>query len=376
MRKKKRFSSRLVVVLILVIALSVVGCKKKNYEGEESLNIYNWNDYFAEDTISNFAERNEVTVSLDYFDSNEVLEAKLLSGNSGYDLVFPTASFAAKQLERGIYLELDKDQLDNFKRVNKSDLKLLKTFDPGNKHFAPYMTGTIGIGLDRDKVSAILGEDFPESWDLLFKPEYVQKLNKCGVSVMNSPAEVIPVALVYKGKKPNTYDDESLNEVAEILNAVAPHFTYISTDKIINDLGNGNTCMAMAYNGDVLQAQTRAEEAGKAHTVDYFIPGEGSLAWYDVMAIPAEASNVINAHKFINYIFEPEVIAAITNYVYYAHMIEDAMEFTDEEVKANPAVFVSNERKKDLYIDSPDSDETAKKKSKIWSNFLLSASKN
>ncbi|MEM8796012.1 MAG: polyamine ABC transporter substrate-binding protein, partial [Pseudomonadota bacterium] len=306
----------------------------------EELRIYNWSDYIADDTIEKFTAETGIKVTYDVYDSNEVLEAKLLAGNSGYDLVVPTSEFLQRQVAAGVYQPLDKSKLSNLTNMDPALMANAAVYDADNKHSVIYMWGTTGIGFNVAKVKERLGEDFEaNTWDMVFKPEVAEKLADCGISFLDAPTEMIPAALNYIGLDPNSNDKADLEKAGAIMNAVRPHVRYFHSSQYINDLANGDICVAVGFSGDVFQAQARAEEAENGVEIGYTIPKEGALQWFDLMAIPADAPNPEAAHKFIDFVMRPQITADITNYVWYASANKEALPLIDEEVKTNPGIF-------------------------------------
>ena len=318
---------------------------------EKVLHVYNWSDYIAENTLENFTKETGIKVVYDVFDSNEVLESKLLAGKTGFDVVVPSNSFLARQIKAGVFQKLDKSKLTNYGNLDKSLLKALETNDPGNQYAVPYLWGTTGLGINPAKVKAALGENAPlNSWDLVLKEEYISKLNSCGVSILDAPTEILPMALNYLGLDPNSRVVSDYNDKAEpLLMKIRKYVTYFHSSKYINDLANGDICIAVGWSGDIVQAATRAEEAGNNIEVKYIIPKEGAALWFDMMAIPADADNVENAHIFINYILRPEVIAEITNYVWYANANAASHSLVDPEITSDTSIYPDAETKKNLY---------------------------
>ncbi len=319
-------------------------------QAEEVVNIYNWSDYIAEDTLDSFQKETGIRPVYDVFDSNEVLEAKLLSGSSGFDIVVPSNQFLGKQIKAGAFLPLDKSKLKNWENLDKTLLKALQTNDPGNQYAFPYLWGTTGIGYNVDKVKAVLGEDAPlDSWDLVFKPENMEKLANCGVAFLDAPAEIIPSALFYAGLDPNSTNADDYAKAEEVLMGVRPHITYFHSSKFITDLANGDICVAVGWSGDIIQASDRAEEAGNGNDIQYVIPKQGAAMWFDMMAIPKDAKNVENAYVFMDYILRPEVIAKISNYVAYANGNAASKPLIDDEVLNDPGVYPSDETLNKLF---------------------------
>lgn len=304
------------------------------------VNVYNWSDYIAEDTIANFEAETGIKVNYDVYDNNEIVDAKLLAGNSGYDIVVPSGNFLERQIKAGLILPLDKSKLTNLGNLDPAVMATAAGQDPDNGHGVPYMINTIGLGYNTAKVQAALGADAPvDSWDLLFKPEIVEKLASCGVTVLDSPTEVVGIALHYLGLDPNSENEEDLAKAEALLNSIKPHVRYFNSSQYIDDLGNGEVCLSLGYSGDIFIAADAAAQAGAGVEVQYLIPKEGAATLFDFLAIPVDAPHPENAHKFIDYILKPEVVAAITNYVFYANPNLPALEFVDEEVKANPGIY-------------------------------------
>ncbi len=311
---------------------------------ENVLNIYNWSDYIAEDTVAKFEAATGIKVNYDVYDSNEVLEAKMLAGNSGYDLVVPTSDFLRRQVAAGVYQPLDKAKLPNLANMDDTLMGRAAAYDEGNTHSIVYMWGTTGIGYNIAAITERLGEDAPlESWDLVFKPENIAKLADCGVSVLDAPTEMIPAAMNYLGLDPRSTAAGDFEQGAELLMEIRPHVRYFHSSQYITDLANGDICLAVGWSGDVFQAQARAAEAENGVEIAYVIPSEGALQWFDMMAIPVDAPNPDAAHQFINFVMQPEIAADITNYVWYASANEAALPMVDEEITSDPAIFPTPE---------------------------------
>ena len=317
---------------------------------EKILHVYNWNDYIAKDTIANFEKETGIKVVYDVFDSNEVLEAKLFSGNTGFDLVVPSSDYLGRQLNAGIFQKLDKSQLSNLGNLDPAVLKLLQEKDPDNAHAIPYLGGTTGIGYNVDKVAAVMGKDFQmNSWDAVFKPENLAKLHQCGVAFLNSPTDLFTVALRYLGRNPNSQDPQDYKEASAMLAKLRPYITYFNSSQYINDLANGDICVAIGWSGDVMQAASRAQESGNQVHVNYVIPREGSDVFYDMLVIPSDARHPGNAHAFINYLLRPEVIAKITNYVSYANANAAATTLVDQSIRDNPNIYYGDAMKPKMF---------------------------
>ncbi|RRV39961.1 polyamine ABC transporter substrate-binding protein [Pseudomonas sp. o96-267] len=334
-------------LLALSLTAAVAGAAQAD---DKVLHVYNWSDYIAEDTLANFEKETGIKVVYDVFDSNEVLEAKLLAGSSGYDVVVPSNPFLAKQIKAGVFQKLDKSKLPNWSNLDKDLLHALDPSDPGNQYSIPYMWGTIGIGYNVEKVKAVLGEDAPvDSWDLVFKPENMEKLKSCGVSFLDSPTEILPAALHYLGYAPDSSDKGELQKAEELFMKIRPSVAYFHSSKYISDLANGNICVAIGYSGDIYQSKARAEEAKNGVEVGYNIPKEGAGSFFDMLAVPADAKNVEAAHVFLNYLMEPAVMANITNYVQFPNGNAAATPLVDEALRTDPGVYPTPEVLKKIY---------------------------
>ncbi|WP_417661467.1 polyamine ABC transporter substrate-binding protein [Pseudomonas sp.] len=350
-----------------LLALSLAGAVVGAAQAENKvLHVYNWSDYIAEDTLENFQKETGIKVVYDVFDSNETLEAKLLAGTSGYDVVVPSNQFLAKQIKAGVFQKLDKSKLPNWKNLNPDLMKSLEAADPGNQYAFPYLWGTTGIGYNPEKVKAALGVDKIDSWDIMFKPENMNKLKSCGVAMLDAPEEVYAAALHYLGLNPIAQSVEDVKKAEELLLKVRPDITYFHSSKYISDLANGNICVALGWSGDVFQAEARAEEAKNGVPVSYVIPKEGAAAFFDMMAIPADAKNAEEAYTFLNYILEPEVIAPISDYVAYPNGNAAATHLVSEEIRNNPGIYPTEEASKKLYTFSELSPKVQRAMTRSW----------
>ena len=306
---------------------------------QQTVHIYNWSDYIGEETLADFEQATGIKPVYDVFDSNETLEGKLLAGRTGYDVVVPSNHFLGKQIKAGAFQPLDRTKLPNWSNLDPALLKQLEANDPGNQYAVPYLWGTNGIGYNVEKVKAALGVDKIDSWAVLFEPENMKKLASCGVSFMDSADEMIPSVLNYLGLDPNSQSADDYAKAEAKLMEVRPYVSYFHSSKYISDLANGNICVAAGFSGDILQAADRAEEAGKGIEIAYSIPQEGANLWFDMLAIPADASNPKEAHAFINYLLDPAAIAGVSDYVGYANPNIKAGELMDQEVRNDESVY-------------------------------------
>jgi putrescine transport system substrate-binding protein len=337
------FRSVLATALLAAAATAHFQAHAQAQGASKVLNIYNWSDYIAEDTIKNFEKETGIKVRYDNYDSNEILQAKLVAGRSGYDIVVPSAHFAKTQITSGLYQKLDRSKLTNWGNLDTALLGKLAQVDPGNEHLVTWMWGFVTVGINTGKVKAALGSmPMPANpWDLLFKPEYASKLKGCGVNMLDSASEVLPVAMIYAGKEPYSKSAKDYEAAAAVLKAARPSVTRFSSSGYINDLAGGQLCAVMGYSGDINIARQRAIDNKTGQDIQALIPATGATMFFDTMAIPKDAKNVDNAHAFINYILRPEVHASLTNTVFYANPNVASKKFVKKHVVDNPTVFLS-----------------------------------
>ncbi len=362
------------------MALLVTACGKKEEaqqgqasgaagEEEKILHVYNWSDYIAEDTIQNFEAKTGIKVTYDVFDSNDMLETRLLAGNSGFDVVVPSASFLERQIKAGVFQKLDKSQLPNLANMDPDIQQRVALHDPGNEHSVTYLWGTTGIGYNVEKVKKILGDTPLDSLNQICDPKEIAKFKDCGVSVLDAPDEILKLVLQWMGRDPNSQKDEDLVAAAEKLQLVRPYIRKIHSSQYIDDLANGELCVAIGWSGDILQARDRAEEAGQGVKVAYSIPKEGTVVGFDMLAIPADAKHPKNAHAFINYLMEPQVAANNSNYVNYANANAPAFELVDDEVKNDPGVYPTPEVKAKLFPSLAYNEQATATMARLWQKF-------
>jgi putrescine transport system substrate-binding protein len=314
------------------------------------LNIYNWSDYIAEDTIRNFEKETGIKVRYDTFDNNEILHAKLVAGKTGYDIVVPSSNWAGIQISGGLLQKLDKSKLPNYKNLDPAIMGALAKTDPGNDHIIPWLWGYTTVGINVDKVKAALG-DLPmpaNAFDLVFDPKYISRLKSCGVSFLDSASEIVPTVLHYQGKYAYSRNAADYRDAPALLQKIRPFVTLFSSSGYINDMAGGSICVALGWSGDINIARQRAIEAKNGVKIEALIPSIGGVPFFDTMAIPADAANVENAYKFINYILKPEVHASLTNKVFYANPNKESLKFVKPEVANNPTVFLKEADAKKL----------------------------
>ncbi len=336
----------------------------------EEVHVYNWSDYIDTSLLKKFEKQTGIKVIYDVFDSNEVLETKLLAGSSGYDVVVPSASFIERQIQAGVFQPLDYSKLPNAKYLWPMIKKRLQTYDPGNKYSVNYMWGTTGIGYNIDKVKEVLGPDAPvHSLSLVFDPKNMKKLAKCGVMFLDAPTEMIPAALNYLGLDPNSHDPKVIAKAEPVLEAVRPYVRKFNSSEYINALANGDICVAFGWSGDVFQARDRADEAKNGVKLAYSIPKEGALMWFDEMAIPKDAPNPDAALKFINFMMDPQNIAASTNYVYYANGNLASQKYINKDILDDPSIYPDAATMNKLFTVSAYDPKTQRFVTRMWTRI-------
>lgn len=310
-------------------------------EEEKVLNVYNWSDYIAEDTLKAFEKETGIKVRYDNFDNNEIVHAKLVAGKTGYDIVVPSSHWAKLQVDGGLLRKIDRSLIPNYKNLDPDVQAQLAKLDPGNLYMVNWLWGYTTVGINVDKVKAALGSTpMPDNaWDLVFKPEYISKLKSCGVSFLDSPTEVVPAALHYLGKPAYSKNASDYQAAANLLKTIRPHVTLFSSSGYINDMAGGSICLALGWSGDINIARQRAIDGKTGQKIEALLPKTGGLLFFDVMVIPNDAAHPNNAHKFINFILKPEVHASLTNKVFYANPNKESKKFIKPEVANNPTVF-------------------------------------
>ncbi len=337
---------------------------------EKVVNVYNWSDYIDQSIIDDFTKETGIKVVYDVFDSNEIVETKLLAGGTGYDVVVPSGNFLARQVGAGVFQPLDKSKLPNIS--NMWDMVTTQTakYDPDNAYSINYMWGTVGIGYNAKKIKEVLGVDTIDSWKTVFDPASMEKLAKCGVYMLDSPQDIVQAALNYLGLDPNSSDQADLAKAEEVLLSIRSHVRKFHSSEYINALANGDICVAVGYSGDVFQARDRASEAGQGVEINYVIPIEGAQMWFDQMAIPADAPHVEEAHTFLNYIMRPEVIAKASNYVFYANGNKASQPLLNKEISGDPAIYPPEDVVKNLYVPLPYDPKTQRLITRAWTRIV------
>jgi len=378
------FSVRRLAILTLgcLLTLSACGDRKSGSEARsgaadkapstgtgKALNLYIWSDYLAADTLSNFEKHTGIKVHVAYFDTNETLETKLLAGSSGYDVVVPTASYFERQIKAGVYLTLDKSRLPNLKNMDPQLMAKVALHDPGNAHGIIYTWGTNGIGYNDKMVKELMPDAPLDSWRMVFDPAVASKVAKCGISVLDSPAEMLRAVYSYLGKDPNSQNSDDLVQAEAVLTKIRPFIRNINSSEYIEALANGDLCIAVGYNGDVMQARDRAREANKGIEVKYYVPKEGSILWFDMLAIPKDAPDPDSAYAYLNYIMTPQAIADISNFKRYANANAASQPLVLPTVKDDPGIYPPPEQRQKLAVQLADSADQTRAITRVWQKF-------
>ena len=337
-------------------------------DAEKVVNVYNWSDYIDPSVIADFQKESGIKVNYDVFDSNEVLETKLLTGHSNYDVVVPSGPFLAHQLQAGVFQKLNKALLPNWKYLDPGVLAKEAQYDPDNADSVTYMWITSGPGYNVAKINERLPNAPVDSWAMLYDPAVVSKFKDCGVSLLDAPTEVIPTVLIYLGKDPNSNSIEDLQAAEKALMAIQPYIRYVHSSRYIDDLANGETCLALGWSGDVKQAHDRAKDAGKGINIGYNIPKEGAISNYDVMAVPADAPHPNNAHLFMSFLMRSEVAAKNTNLIKYANG-DTPTDAINESVRNDPGVYPPPDVLAKLHPEPTRTPEYTRSLTRTWTRF-------
>jgi putrescine transport system substrate-binding protein len=338
-------------------------------DDEKVLNVYNWTDYIEPSVIPGFEKEYGIKVNYDVFDSNEVLETKLLAGSTGYDIVVPSASFMERQIKAGVFQKVDKSKLTNLGNLDPAITKRIALHDPDNEHSVNYFWGTSGVGYNEGKILERMKDAPVESFKMFYDPEVVAKFKDCGVTVLDAPSEILGTVLLYLGKDPNSENLDDLKAAEKVLMSIRPYIRYVNSSKYIEDLANGEVCLSLGWVGDVFQARDRAREANKGITLKYHIPTEGAIMFFDMLAIPTDAKHPINAHLLINYLLRPEIAAKNSDFVHYANSNAASWDKISPDVRNDTSVFPSAEVMAKLQPDLAESPAFTRQLTRTWTRF-------
>ncbi len=337
---------------------------------ERIVKVYNWSDYIDESILEDFTKETGIKVQYDVFDSNEILETKLLAGKTGYDVVVPSGNFLSRQIQAGVFQKLDKSKLSNLSNMWPVINERVAIYDPGNVYAIDYMWGTTGIGFNEAKIKERMPDAPVGSLDMLLKPEVVAKFKDCGIHVLDAPEEIIPIGMKYLGLDPNSNDPEDIKKSAAAWEAVRPNIQKFHSSEYINALANGDICLVLGWSGDILQARDRADEAKNGQVISYRIPKEGTQMWLDMMAIPKDAKNVAEAHEFLNYIMRPEVIAKASNFTNYANGNLASQQHLNKELFEDTTVYPDEATLQNLFVKKPYDSKTQRIVTRAWTKIV------
>ena len=364
------------LALLLALACAALGARAADAppmpaNEPKVLNVYNWSDYIADDTLKNFEKETGIKVTYDNYDSNEILHTKLVAGHTGYDIVVPSAHFAKQQIEAGLFRKLDRSLIPNWSHLDPAILAQMAKVDPGNQYLVDWMWGYVTVGINAGKVKQALG-DLPmpaNPWDLLFDAKYASRLKGCGVNFLDSASEVLPVAMIYVGKPGYSRSAADYPAAGEMLKKIRSYVTRFSSSGYINELADGSLCAVMGYSGDINIARHRAQDAKNGQDIQALIPPSGATLFFDSMAIPADAPHPRNAHLFINYILQPKVDASLTNKVFYANPNKDSLPFVDKRVAQNKTIFLTPQDMQKMAVPDAVPQDIRRVQTRIFTNF-------
>src|SRR6202521_4679262 len=372
------FSVRRTAILALVCLSALSGCGGGKSAtdsapgpaaAEKALNLYIWSDYLAANTLPDFEKQTGIKVHAAYFDTNETLETKLLAGSSGFDVVVPTASYFERQIKAGAYLVLDKSKLPNLKNMDPQLMAKVALHDPDNAHGVIYLWGTNGIGYNEKMIKALMPDAPLDSWRLVFDPAVAAKGAKGGISLLDSPAEMMRAVYSYLGKNPNSQSADDLAQAQAVLIKIRPYIRNFSSSEYIEALANGDLCISVGYNGDVMQARDRAREANKGIDVKYAVPKEGSILWFDMLAVPKDAPDPESAYAFMNYMMTPQVSADVSDFRRYATGNAAAQPLVQPAVRDDPGIYPPKELRQKLAVQLADSPDQTRAITRVWQKF-------
>ena len=354
---------------IALTAAAVLLCITGSLAEDARVHVYNWTDYIDKEILVEFQAETGIKVVYDVFDSNRTLEARLLAGNTGYDVVVPSGAFLARQIKAGLFQPLDKSRLSNLRHMDEAIAARVRQWNPGNRYAVTYLWGTTGIGFNSARVAARDPRAPTGSWRMLFDPIVVSKFADCGVYLLDEPEEVIPAVLNFLGLDPASHDIDVIARAEPVLRAIRPHIRGFHNIAQTDGLANGSICLAMGWSGDMLQARERAGEVGNDTRISYMIPDEGAQMWFDMMAIPADAPHPDNAHRFIDYLMRPEMIAKASNHVLYANGNAAASPHLNRKLLEDPGIYPPPAVRERLYVTQPYPVEAQRFATSLWSRI-------
>ncbi len=351
-------------------ALAVLALLPWQARAAPVVDFYNWSDYIDPTVLEAFQKETGITVRYDTYDSNDILETKLLAGNSGYDVVVPTAYFLQRQIAAGIFYKLDKSKLPNLAHVWDEIARRLAVYDPGNQYAVNYMWGTVGIGYNVSTAKQRLGPEARiDSWDMAFRPENLERFKDCGVHFLDSSDDMLTAALHYLGLDPNSQKPAELGKAADLVARVRPSVRKFHSSEYINALASGEICFAVGFSGDIKQAQNRAREAHNGIDIAYAIPKEGTQLWFDNLAIPRDAKHVDEAHALINYLLRPDVAAKNTNFISYANGVAASRPLINKAILDDKSIYPDAATMNTFYTIGVHDPATTRLMNRLWTRI-------
>lgn len=354
---------------LAAFVIAACGVKSKQPTAEETLNVYNWANFIAPDTVANFERETGIKVQYNIFETDATLEAKLLAGHTNYDIVFPSDTYFGRLTRAHALRKLDKGALSNSGNLDSDIMRDLAVHDPGNQYGVPYLWSSTGIGYNVDKVHERLGSIALNSWSVLFDPKNAAKLKDCGIQILDAPSDVLPAVLMYLGKNPYSSDPVDLDAAAATLMKIRPFVRLIESVGAIDGLASGSLCLVLDYSGVVTQAKYDAQEASNGVRIRFLVPREGALVGSNVMAIPADAPHPQNAEKWLNYLMRSDVIANVTNAVKFPNAIRASLPFVQDAIKNDRDIYPDEETRAGLRPDLVMQPEQARLMTRLWTRF-------
>ena len=356
-----------------LLLLTLLGGLSLSAHADSDVNIWNWSDYIGENTIADFGKKSGLAnPNYAVFDSNEMVEARLLSGQSGFDAVMMTSYYVPRLAKAGALQKIDHAKIPHWSGLDQVRMQKLAEVDPGNEYAYPYTEISVGIGYNTKKIKEIFGEDYKvDSWDFLFDKKNSDKLRRCGIAVLDSPIEIISAAMHFLGKDPTSEERNDYREAQKLLTDLARNVSYFHSSRYINDLASGEICAAIGYSGDILQSRSRAHKADLGFEVEFVVPKEGSVMWFDCWTVPTGAQHYDNAMKFFDYLMTPEHTAEIANEIRYPMPVTKAIPAFDEELRNNPSVILSDELMSKMYLMRPTTAKISRITNRVWNAMKL-----
>jgi putrescine transport system substrate-binding protein len=369
-------AARLVLATVSVgaVVFGAPGCNSSAGAGgeEKVLHVYNWSDYIGKDTIEDFERATGIKVVYDTYDSDETMEAKMMAGDSGYDVVSASTDFFSRQIKAGIYQPLDKSLLPSWGNLDAHVLALEARADPGNRYAMPYLRHVNGFAWNVDMIRARMADAPVGSLDMIFKPEIIKRFADCGVSFLDSPEDVLQLALSYLHLDPNTRNPADYARAEQLVMGVRPYIRAFDSSEYMNGLATGDFCISMSWSGDYSTSQARAKAAGLTVNLAFTVPKEGANASFDALLIPKDAPHPQAAHRFLEYMLQPQVIAAVTNFIHYGNDNSASDPYVEPSILNDPAVYPTPAVEARLYQSTEVDPALERLRTRTWTRIKTS----